>query len=92
MHSMGFARSERDATLADFTHAVGHSCSHCQAIREDGPAEPRNPLVRLMASAMLRTASESAPKQDKRALRNAARKARKARKPYKALALAIKAA
>ena len=82
----------RDATLADFSHEVGHSCLHCQAIRDEGPSEPCNPLVRLIASAMGTTASETKPRVDKRSLRNEARKARKAGKRYKALLLAIKAA
>lgn len=37
---------DRDATLADFSHEVGHSCSPCWVIRRLAPQPPRCNLGR----------------------------------------------
>jgi hypothetical protein len=65
-------RYERDANLADFGHAVGHDCVHCDAIREMGPAQIANHLVRLMGAAKGDLVVE--PPKSKRDLRNENRK------------------
>lgn len=45
----GFGTTDaRDASLADFSHELGHDCAHCRAIRSLGPAGFTSIIGRLI--------------------------------------------
>lgn len=86
MPEVDISHVERDATVEDFDHALGHSCPHCAGIRDIGPTDPRCSLAILIATAKGTTEAEKeGGRPTKRELRNSLRKAKNQRKFLQAL-------
>jgi hypothetical protein len=76
-----YARPEKDATVENFTDALGCPCGSCEVIRQMGPDTPHCSLALIPErQAQEYIAPTEGRRKDKRTLRNEARRARNQRR------------